>query len=127
MPAPPIVLGDRIAGQCPNHLIPGAFGLPQPSPPMPFSAPLQQGLATTVMIGGKPAAVVGSSGMNAPPHVGLHLSDPFLAPPSQVGRILTGSPTVTIERKPVATQQSSCTCCLVPGQLVPSITTVLIG
>ena len=55
---------------CPITRCPGPVGNPQPAPPMPFSAPLTLGLCATVLIGGKPAAVVGASGMNTPPHVG---------------------------------------------------------
>jgi uncharacterized Zn-binding protein involved in type VI secretion len=128
MGAPGIVMGDRITGQCPNHFIPNpATGAPQPSPPLPFSAPLLQGLVNTVMIGGKAAAVVGTSGMCTPPHVGLHPSDPFLAPPAQLGQVTSGSATVMIGGQPAATAQSACTCCAVPGSLVPTVTTVLIG
>lgn len=128
MSAPAIVMGDRITGQCPNHMIPNpATGAPQPSPPLPFSAPLLQGVVSTVLIGGKAAAVVGSSGMNTPPHVGLHPGDPFLAPPAQMGQVVSGSATVMIGGQPAATAQSQCTCCAVPGSLVPTVTTVLIG
>src|SRR5712691_1286501 len=112
MGAPAIVMGDKITGQCPNHMIPNpATGAPQPSPPLPFSAPLLQGLVATVLIGGKAAAVAGSSGMNTPPHVGLHPSDPFMAPPSEIGQVVSGSGTVMIGGKPAATAQSQCTCC----------------
>jgi uncharacterized Zn-binding protein involved in type VI secretion len=128
MGSPAIVQGDRITGQCPNHLVPNpATGAPQPAPPMPFSAPLTLGLVSTVLIGGKPAAVARSSGMCTPPHVGLHPGDPFLTPPQQVGRITSGSPTVFIGGKPAATAQSACTCCSVPGSLVPTVTSVQIG
>jgi uncharacterized Zn-binding protein involved in type VI secretion len=128
MGSPAIVTGDRVTGQCPNHLIPNpATGAPQPLPPLPFAAPLTSGTVATVLIGGKPAAVMGSSGLNAPPHVGLHPSDPFLASPAQVGRVTSGSATVTIGGRPAATAQSACTCCSVPGTLVPSVATVLIG
>ncbi len=128
MGAPAIVAGDQVTGQCPNHLMPNpATGAPQPSPPLPFSAPLLQGLVQTVLIGGKAAAVVGSSGMCTPPHVGLHPSDPFLAPPAQVGQVVQGSATVLIGGRPAASAQSACTCCAVPGSLVPTVTTVLIG
>jgi uncharacterized Zn-binding protein involved in type VI secretion len=127
MGAPAIVMGDRITGLCPNHVIPGPLGAPMPSPPLPFSAPLTIGLVGTVLIGGKPAAVMGASGFNAPPHVGLHPADPFLAPPMQKGQIVSGSPTVLIGGQPAATVQSTCTCCAVPGTLVPSVMTVLIG
>lgn len=128
MGAPAIVMGDKITGQCPNHLMPNpATGAPQPSPPLPFSAPLTMGLATKTMIGGKFAAVAGSSGLNTPPHVGLHPSDPYLAPPTEIGQVVMGSATVLIEGKGAATAQSSCTCCVVPGTLVPTVATVLIG
>ena len=128
MGAPAIVMGDKITGQCAIHMIPNpATGAPQPSPPLPFSAPLTMGLATKVMIGGKAAAVAGSSGLNTPPHVGLHPSDPYMAPPTEKGQIVMGSVTVLIEGKGAATAQSTCTCCATPGTLVPTVQTVLIG
>jgi uncharacterized Zn-binding protein involved in type VI secretion len=122
--SPAIVMNDRITGTCPNHLFPSAAG-PVPGPPLPFSAPIVNAVATKVMIGGKPAALMGSSGYNMPPHAGI--TDPFTPPPMQEGRILSGSTTVLIEGKPAATVSSSCTCCVVPGTLVPSVMTVLIG
>ena len=128
MGAPAIVMGDKITGQCPIHMIPNpATGAPQPAPPMPFSAPLTLNLSTTVMIDGKFAAVVGAQGVNTPPHVGLHPSDPFMAPPTQMGQVLQGSPTVLIDGKPAANAQSQCLCCSTPGSLVPTVTDVLIG
>jgi uncharacterized Zn-binding protein involved in type VI secretion len=128
MGTPAIVMGDRITGTCAIHQIPNpASGVPQPGPPMPFSAPITIGTVATVLIGGKPAAVMGCSGMNTPPHVGLHVSDPYFAPPMQIGRIVSGSPTVLIGGQPAATQSSSATCCVTPGTLVPTVTTVLIG
>lgn len=95
---------------------------------MPFSAPLTDGLATTVLIGGKPAAVVGSAGVNVPPHVGLHPADPHLAPPMQRAVVTAGGTTVLIEGKPVARTGSVCTICFgQPGTLTGSAATVLIG
>ena len=121
-------MGDKITGQCPAHLMPNpATGAPQPSPPLPFSAPLTMGLATKVMIGGKAAAVVGSNGLNTPPHVGLHPSDPYMVPTMEKGQVMVGSVTVLIEGKGAATAQSTCTCCSTPGTLVPTVQTVLIG
>jgi uncharacterized Zn-binding protein involved in type VI secretion len=96
--------------------------------PLPFSAPLLQGLATKTLIGGKPAAVQGSSGFCTPPHVGLHATDPFMVPTQQVGQVMTGSLTVLIEGKPAATSSSTVVMCAqVPGTIVGSATTVLIG
>jgi uncharacterized Zn-binding protein involved in type VI secretion len=121
-------MGDKIVAVCAIHMIPGPVGSPIPSPPMPFSAPLMQNLATKVLIGGKPAAVAGSSGTNLPPHVGLHPSDPFMVPTTQQGTVVMGSTTVLIEGKPAAKTGSTCTVCAqLPGQLIGSAATVLIG
>jgi uncharacterized Zn-binding protein involved in type VI secretion len=125
--APAIVANDQITGVCSNHLIIGPLGVPTPAPALPFAAPLTMTLSLNVQIGGKPAAVVGSFGYNTPPHVGLHPSDPFFVPLVQMGQITQGSPTVQIGGQPAATAQSMATCCVVPGSLVPSVTTVLIG
>lgn len=123
----PIVMNDQITGNCPGHMVPNpASGAPQPAGPLPFSAPLTTGLATTVTIGGLAAAVVGAQGYNTPPHVGLHPSDPFLVPTLQVGTIVAGSTTVFIEGKPAATQAGQATMCATPGTLVPSVATVSI-
>jgi uncharacterized Zn-binding protein involved in type VI secretion len=116
-----------VIGFCPNHVIPGPMGAPVPSPPMPFSAPLLLGTVSTVLIGGKAAAVAGSSGVNTPPHPGLHPADPFFPPPMQRGQVLTGSATVLIGGRPAANAQSTCQCCIVPGNVVPTVMTVLIG
>ena len=128
MGQPAVVMGDRITGMCALHQIPSPVGAPMPGPPMPFSAPLTLGLATKVLIGGKPAAVVGSSGYNTPPHVGLHASDPFMVPTMQEGRVMAGSSTVLFEGKPAA--YTGCTvtqCASVPSQVAGTGATVLVG
>jgi uncharacterized Zn-binding protein involved in type VI secretion len=127
MGAPAVVMSDRITGQCLTHQIPTPTGAPSPAGPLPFSAPLVQALATTVLIGGKPAAVQGSWGLNTPPHVGLHASDPHALPNLQRGTLVSGSATVFFDGTPAATTSSSCTMCLEPGQVVSSVTSVLIG
>ena len=127
--AQPIVQGDMVQAVCAIHLIPNPVtGIPQPGPPMPFSAPLLTGIVPTVTIGGKPAAVVGSGGLNTPPHVGLHPADPFFVPLAQTAQIVSGAPNVLIDGKPAATTQSQATCCGMPGGMcVPSIVNVTIG
>lgn len=123
MGSPAIVMGDRITGLCPNHTT--GYSPPVPVPSMPFSAPITIGTVASVLIGGKPAAVMGSQGINTPPHV---VSDPpFTAPPAQIGRIIAGSATVLIGGQPAASASSTCTCCVVPGTLVPTVSNVLIG
>jgi uncharacterized Zn-binding protein involved in type VI secretion len=126
--AQPMVQGDKVQGQCAAHQVPSPSGAPMPSPaPLPFSAPLVMGLDPTVMIGGKPVAVVGSSGVNTPPHVGLHATDPFVVPTLQQGTVMSGSPTVTVGGKPVATTMSQVTMCMqVPGMAVSSVTDVTV-
>ena len=127
MGTPAAVAGDRITGLCPDHLIPGPLGAPVPSPPLPFSAPVLVGVVQNVLIAGKPAATATCSGVNTPPHVGLHPSDPRMAPPAQIGRVVVGSPTVTAGGKPLARAGSAVTCCTVPGQLMATATTVLVA
>ncbi len=127
--AQPLVMGDKIQGQCAIHQVPSPSGAPMPSPsPLPFSAPLLQGLEPTVTIGGKAVAVQGSSGFNTPPHVGLHASDPFLLPNTQQGMVMSGSPTVTAGGKPVATSSSQVSMCAqVPGQAVATVSNVTVA
>ena len=128
MGQPAIVMGDKIQGVCSIHQIPNpASGVPQPGPPMPFSAPITIGTKANVLIGGKPAVVMGCSGINMPPHVGLHATDPFMVPPTQIGRVVSGSPTVLIGGQAAANQGSQATCCATPGSLIPSVMTVQIG
>ena len=128
--AQPLVMGDKIQGQCAIHQVPNpATGAPQPSPaPLPFSAPLLSGLESTVTIGGKPVAVMGSSGYNMPPHVGLHPADPYMVPTLQEGKVLTGSPTVTAGGKAIATSSSQVSMCAqVPGQVVATVGDVTVA
>ncbi len=130
MSAPAAVLGDKIMGVCAIHLIPGPMGAPVPGPPMPFQAPLMQGLAMKVLISNKPAAVLGSWGLNTPPHVGLHPSDPSFTPVMQKGTVtLQTSTTVLFEGKPAAKMGSTAIICqgIPNGKVVASAMTVLIG
>ncbi|HLX34142.1 MAG TPA: PAAR domain-containing protein [Candidatus Limnocylindrales bacterium] len=123
---PAIVMGDKINGICPSHLIPSASGT-APAGPLPFSAPITLGTVPTVVIGGKAAAVVGSSGYNTPPHAGI-VDGAFATPTAQIGRIVSGSTTVVIGGKLAATQGSQATMCVAPATaIVPSVLTVLIG
>lgn len=129
MGKPAAVMGDAIKGVCAAHQIPNpASGVPQPAPPMPFNGPITNGTSSDVLISGKPAATVGSSGLNVPPHIGLHATDPFAVPTMQKGRVVGGSTSVLIGGKPAAKTGSSCTMCAgMPAQLVGSATSVLIG
>jgi uncharacterized Zn-binding protein involved in type VI secretion len=129
MGTPAVVRGDRITGGCVKHVVPGPSGSPVPSPgPLPFSAPVSSGLATTVFIGGKPAAVQGSSGTNDPPHTGLHPGDPFFAAPAQQGRVIAGSGTVFFDGRPAAfTGCEVAACAGDKAQIAGSAATVLVA
>jgi uncharacterized Zn-binding protein involved in type VI secretion len=129
MGAAAVVANDRIVGQCAIHQVPSPSGSPMPSPgPLPFSAPLTTGLATTVKIGGKFAAVANSSGLNTPAHAGLHASDPYLAPPTQQGKVLVGSSSVKFDGKPAAyTGCQVSMCANTPAKVTGSGRTVLVA
>ncbi len=131
MGVPAGILGDKIVGACPAHLMVGPMGAPVKSPPLPFMAPVMLMTATKVMIMGKLALVVGSKGMNLPPHIppAIHPSDPSMAPPMQFGLVLIGSPKVLIEGKPAAKMGSKCSLCtgLPQGTLMATGMKVLIG
>jgi uncharacterized Zn-binding protein involved in type VI secretion len=55
------------------------------------------------------------------------LADPFVNPMLQEGKVVSGSATVQLGGKPAATAQSTCTMCVTPGQLAPTVTSVVIG
>lgn len=126
---PAAVLGDKIMGTCVGHQIPMGPGNPGPAPPLPFSAPVTTQCATKTMIQSKPAVVVGAWGLNLPPHVGLHPSDPFFAPPMQKGTVMKGSSNVMIEGKPAAKMGSQCMIDLglTTGSLMGTATKTMIG
>ena len=112
------LLGDQITGACPIHQLIGPLGVPVPTPGLPFMAPLQLGCSVKTTINGKP---------NTPPHVGLHASDPYMAPPLQVGTVAASPALTLVEGRPVAVTGASCTMCAnMPGTLVGS-SDVLVG
>jgi uncharacterized Zn-binding protein involved in type VI secretion len=75
---------------------------PVPTPtPLLFSGKLMTLLSTDVFINGLPAATVGSIAQNLPPHVPLP-STSFSKPPTNQGRVMTGSATVLVNGKQLA-------------------------
>lgn len=119
--------GDVVVGSCPAHLIPGPVGDPVKAPPMPFSAPMTLGVVPSVLLMGRPAVVVGSTGLNTPPHVGLHAADPFFVPATQIGQVTVGSPTVLVGGRPLGRTGSIGTLCASPGSLMGTAATVLVA
>jgi uncharacterized Zn-binding protein involved in type VI secretion len=127
MPANAALLGDQITGACPVHQLIGPLGVPVPTPGLPFAAPLLMGCSTTTTINGKPIVLVGANGMNTPPHVGLHATDPFMVPTLQMGTVVASTATVLVEGRPIAVTGASCTMCAgAPGMLAGS-SDVMVG
>jgi uncharacterized Zn-binding protein involved in type VI secretion len=96
-----------------------------PTPqPFPFNGKIMNGCVTTVLIGGQPAAVVGSEAVNLPPHVPT--SGSFQVPPTNKGTIVMGSPTVLIGGKPAARNGDKVLTCNDPAPL-PVGTIIAVG
>lgn len=110
-------------------LIPTPSGTVPTPLPHPFNGLLDGGLSSDVMIGSLPAAVVGSTATNTPPHVPQ--GGAFQKPPSNKGRIISGSSTVFINGKQAARAGDKATTCGDPADLpigsVVATGTVLVG
>jgi uncharacterized Zn-binding protein involved in type VI secretion len=112
-------------------LVPSAGG-PVPTPlPHPFSGIIDGGLSSDVMIEGRPAAKVGSTATNTPPHLPTPPGTAFQIPPTNQGTIMMGSGTVMINGSPAARAGDSAQTCADPapnpGGQVVATGTVMIG
>lgn len=110
-------MGDKIAATD-THIImiPAPPGPPVPTPlPHPFNGTINGRLSKDVFIEGKPAATVGSTAMNTPPHIPQ--GGPFQKPPSNQATIQTGSQTVFINGKPAARNGDTAMTCNDPADL----------
>lgn len=115
-------------------LVPTPPGAPVPTPlPHTFAGPLAENLSTSVKIGGKPAATMGSAANNSPPHLPTPPGTAFTVPPTNRGTIIGGSKTVRINGKAAARIGDTVQTCQDPapnmtGQIVLSgPCTVMIG
>src|SRR6266508_6453475 len=97
MPAgPAAVMGDKATGVC-THIVavPAPPGPPVPTPlPHPYTGTILSGCVTTVLIGGKPAAVLSNGLQNIPPHLPTPPGTAPVVPPTNDGKIILGSATV---------------------------------
>ncbi|TML32061.1 MAG: hypothetical protein E6G35_02975 [Actinobacteria bacterium] len=102
MPQPAARQGDPVVGTDTHILLVPSPGGPVPTPtPLPFSGQLASGTSTDVFINGQPAATATSVAQNAPPHLPPPGTS-FSKPPTNLGRVLTGSPTVLVNGKQLA-------------------------
>lgn len=93
--------GDRVTATDTHVILVPSPGGPVPTPtPHPFSGILSGALSPDVRIEGRAAATKDSIAQNTPPHIPQGGS--FQQPPSNQGRIIAGSATVSINGKPAA-------------------------
>jgi uncharacterized Zn-binding protein involved in type VI secretion len=127
-------MGDTATGVCTHIVAVPSPGGPVPTPlPHPYSGKILGGCVMTVMLGGKPAAVLGSMLQNVPPHIPTPPGTAPAVPPTNDGKIMLGSATVLIGGKPAARvgdQVLTCTNSTPPGMgaiVGPGAMTVIIG
>src|SRR6185503_18235784 len=124
--------GDQIvATDVHIGMVPGPTN-PIPTPlPHPFSGIIGGGLSSDVKIMGRPAATVGSTADNTPPHVPTPPGTTFQKPPSNKATIQLGSQTVKINGKMAARNGDTAMTCNDPADLpagkVIAAGTVFIG
>lgn len=122
--------GDQITATDTHIVLIPSPGGPIPTPlPHPFVGMLDGNLSTSVNIMGLPAATVGSTATNTPPHIPQ--GGPFQMPPRNQGQIIMGSATVMINGKPAARSGDTAMTCNDPVDLpvgtVVATGTVMIG
>jgi len=110
--------GDKIVATD-THIVmvPSATGLTPTPLPHPFVGMLDGGLSSDVKIMGLPAATVGSTASNTPPHVAIAPGTTFQKPPSNKATIQIGSPTVKINGKPAARHGDTAMTCNDPADM----------
>src|SRR5690348_2004976 len=102
MPQPAARQNDPVVGTDIHILLVPSPGGPVPTPtPLPFSGQLVSALSTDVFVDGLPAATQNSIAQNMPPHIAPPPST-FQKPPTNQGKVVTGSPMVLVNGKPMA-------------------------
>jgi len=113
-------------------LVPAPPAPPVPTPlPHAFVGIITEALSSSVFIMGRPAAVVGSTADNTPPHLPTPPGTAFQVPPVNRSTIQSGSATVRINGKPAARNGDTAMTCNdpsdLPGGTVVAVGTVFIG
>jgi uncharacterized Zn-binding protein involved in type VI secretion len=122
--------GDQVVATDTHIVMIPSPGGPVPTPLLhPFVGQLDGSLSGDVNIGGKPAAVQGSTATNTPSHIPQ--GGPFQKPPSNKSTLQLGSTTVLINGKPAARNGDKVMTCNDPADLpvgtIVAAGTVLIG
>jgi uncharacterized Zn-binding protein involved in type VI secretion len=124
--------GDKVQGIDTHIVLVPSPGGPVPTPlPHPFSGILNGGLSSDVKVMGMPAATVGSTADNTPPHTPTPPGTSFQSPPANKGTVKMGSATVKINGKAAARNGDVADTCNDPADLpagtVSASGTVTIG
>ena len=118
--------GDQVVA-IDTHIV--VIGLVPTPVPHPFAGIVTGALSADVRVMGRPAATVGSTAQNTPPHVPL--GGPFVKPPHNTGVVVAGSATVRVNGKPIARNGDTAMTCNDPVDLpvghVVAVGTVLAG
>jgi uncharacterized Zn-binding protein involved in type VI secretion len=121
--------GDQIISMD-THIVmapPPGPGSPVPTPlPHPFAGIINGNLSGNVKIMGVPAATVGSTADNTPPHMPMPPGNAFQKQPSNKATIKIGSPTVKINGKMAARNGDAALTCNDPADL-PAGTIIAVG
>jgi uncharacterized Zn-binding protein involved in type VI secretion len=122
--------GDNIMATDTHIIMIPSPGGPIPTPlPHPFTGLIDSSCSNDVKIMGMPAATIGSTATNTPPHIPQ--GGPFQKPPTNKATIIIGSPTVKINKKMAARNGDTAVTCNDPADLpigkVVAVGTVMIG
>jgi uncharacterized Zn-binding protein involved in type VI secretion len=124
--------GDKIVGMDTHIVMVPSPGGPVPTPtPHPFNGIIDNNLSPNVNINNMPAATVGSTATNTPPHIPIG-GPSFQIPPTNMGTIINGSAKVFINKKPAARAGDTANTCNDPAGVAPvgkvvAVSNVLIG
>lgn len=122
--------GDRVVGLDTHIVMLPSPGGPVPTPmTLPFNGMLSDKLSRDVLIENQPAAVVGSTADNLPPH--LPPGGPFQNQPSNRATVKVGSSSVLINHQKAARQGDKADTCNDPIEMpngsVVARSSVLVG
>ena len=115
--------GDQVTATDIHLIQPPGPSSPVPTP-HPFTGIIDGALSGNVNIQKMPAATLGSTSTNTPPHIPI--GGTFVKPPTNKGTIVSGSSSVTINKKPAARSGDTSLTCNDPVDL-PMGTVVAAG
>lgn len=119
--------GDQVVAVDTHIVIVMVAAVPTPTPlPHPFSGLVDGGLSSDVNVMGMPAAVVGSTADNTPPHLPTPPGVSFQKPPANKATIQAGSTSVFVNGKAAARSGDPAITCNDPADL-PAGTVVAVG